>query len=91
MDDVIPQSAVAQLLECDENTVQERARTGDLPGVKFGRSWVFPRQALVARLNEIAIEQASKRRGKPEPKPIAAAVGAKTPRRAPPTLPELCS
>lgn len=85
MDDVIPQSAVAQLLECDENTVQERARTGDLPGVKFGLSWVFPRQALVARLNEIAIEQASKRRGKP----AAVAVGAKAPRRAPPTLPEL--
>lgn len=88
---VLTQAAVAQLLECDEGTVQERARTGELPGLKFGRGWVFPREALMARLNTMAQEQAAERRGQ-RAGAVAAAVAIPAPRnrrRPPPVLPDL--
>lgn len=52
--DVLTKDQVADLLQCDATTVEEHARNGDLPGVKYGRSWVFPRAALLARLNDVA-------------------------------------
>lgn len=58
---------VAELLGCTEEIVAERINTGDLPGVKFGRSWVIPEDALRARLNEKALQEARDRR---EPKRI---------------------
>ena len=57
---------VAALLRCAVTTVEERARAGDLPGVKYGDGWVFPTRALFERLNELAREQAAIRR-KPRP------------------------
>lgn len=69
---------VAELLGCTEEIVAERINTGDLPGVKFGRSWVIPEDALRARLNEKALQEARDRR---EPKRIMGK------RRKPPELP----
>ena len=48
MNDVLDEVEVACLLACDQKTVQEKARSGVLPAVKFGRSWRFPRTALQA-------------------------------------------
>lgn len=73
--------AVADLLDCEVDTVNARALSGDLPGVKFGRSWVFPTTALEARLNELAIEEAAARRA-PRTTPVLVAVK----RRGPPSL-----
>lgn len=53
---------VAELLACDKDTAAERLNSGDLPGLKMGRSWVIPEQALIQRMNEIALEEAAKRR-----------------------------
>ena len=53
---------LAKLLDCDADTAAERLNRGDLPGVKFGRGWIIPADALHARLNELAIEQAAQRR-----------------------------
>lgn len=53
---------VAELLGCTEEIVAERINTGDLPGVKFGRSWVIPEEALRSRLNEKALQEAIDRR-----------------------------
>lgn len=53
---------LAALLGCDTDTAAERLNAGDLPGVKFGRGWIIPADALHARLNELAIEQAAQRR-----------------------------
>lgn len=64
---------VAKMLRCAETTVEERARKGDIPGVKFGDGWIFPAQALFARLNELALEEAAKRRDPGRTKPIAIA------------------
>lgn len=58
---------LAALLACEPQTVEERARTGELPGIKFGRKWVFPAEALAHRLNVLATEEAAARRQKPAP------------------------
>lgn len=53
---------LAELFSCDKETAAARLISGDLPGVKVGRSWIIPRQALLERLNEKAHEEASARR-----------------------------
>lgn len=62
---ILTTPAVAALLDCEESTVQARAAAGDLPGVKIGRSWVFPEDALMERLNEMARLEAAARRAPP--------------------------
>lgn len=57
---------VADLLRCSVRTVEDHARSGTLPGVKFGEGWVFPFDALMRAINRLAEEEAS-RRSKPEP------------------------
>jgi len=56
----------AELLACAVTTVEELARSGELPGIQPGRAWVFPAGALAQRLDQMALEQAAQRR-KPEP------------------------
>ena len=83
MKDVMSKDEVAEILDCEPVTVEEKARTGELPGVKFGRSWIFPRTALLECLHTKALENTKPR----EPvKPAAKAV--KNPfKRSPPQLP----
>jgi hypothetical protein len=54
---------VALALDCDIDTVNRRAASGDLPGIKIGRSWAFPIQALEDCLNEMARLQMKTRKG----------------------------
>jgi dUTP pyrophosphatase len=63
----------AAILRCSVKTVEEHARTGNLPGLKFGDGWIFPVEALLARVNELALEQAQGRRQKrlPSADPVA--------------------
>lgn len=53
---------LAELLGCDKETAEARIRQGDLPGVKFGKGWIVPRQAFIERVNEMAKEEAAIRR-----------------------------
>lgn len=62
MTEILNVETVAKLLHCDEKTVAERLVNGDLPGAKFGRSWVVPAAALFQRINDIATEEAAARR-----------------------------
>ena len=81
--DVLRPEAVASMLGCAVTTVRERARAGDLPGLKFGDDWVFPAAALQQRLTELALELSALRR-----KPAARAVVLHTIiKKAPPVLP----
>jgi excisionase family DNA binding protein len=57
--DVLTEQDVAELLDCEKSTVQKKARNGDLPGVKFGRSWVFPKTALLQSLHADAMRNRS--------------------------------
>lgn len=80
--EILNKDEVATLLDCEPSTVEEKARNHELPAVKIGRSWLFPRQALMQRLNEMALARPLPTRPEGIIKP-----GAK--RRAPPALPPL--
>ena len=80
MNDILTEKEVADLLDCEPTTVQEKARLGELPAIKFGRSWRFPRVALLESLNARALAN------KPKAAPMKAVqIGAV--RRRPPALP----
>ncbi len=83
---VLDVATVAALLRCAETTVEERARRGELPGLKIGESWVFPAGALTVRLDQLALEQAAERRKPALPSGQLVDIKRKT-KRAPPALP----
>jgi excisionase family DNA binding protein len=80
---VLSVANAAELLQCSEDTVRELAAAGTLPGVKFGRDWVFPASALLDAIDRQAREQAADR-SRPAPR---GAVLAPVKRDAPPALP----
>ena len=86
IEDVLSAEYVATLLKCEGETVNTGAASGDLPGIKVGRSWVFPRAALVSRLNEKALEESELRRRGVSPAAVTMPVQ-KRQRRAPVALP----
>jgi excisionase family DNA binding protein len=53
---LLTKEQVAEMLECEPLTVEEKARTGELPAIKIGRSWKFPREALFECFNKMALE-----------------------------------
>lgn len=65
MNDVFSPEQIAEILDCTPETAEEHLRSGNLPGIKFGRSWRSPREAFFARLNELATKQAEERRAPP--------------------------
>lgn len=81
-DEILNKDEVADLLDCEPSTVEEKARNCELPAVKIGRSWLFPRQALMQRLNEMAL-------ARPEPSRPKAVIKSPIKRRQPPPLPPL--
>ena len=87
--DVLDTAEVAILLRCAPTTVQERARRGDLPGLKIGDDWIFPRDALLKKLNELALEEAANRRRPGVPHAVALPITSSgtARRRALPVLP----
>ena len=82
MNDVLNETEAADLLDCEPSTVQEAARRGELPAVKFGRSWRFPRVALLQALDLQAMANMNKAKTQK-----AKAVQLATVRRMPPALP----
>ncbi len=68
MNEVMDESEVAAILDCEPSTAQAWAREGKLPAVKAGRSWRFPRQALMEAINEQA--RKNMRREAPAPKAV---------------------
>lgn len=86
---------VAAMLDCTPRTVEDNARDGTLPALKFGVSWVFPTAALLSRLSELALKQAHARREPPRAGAVIRAIPASDStksgrrRRPLPTLPSL--
>ncbi len=81
---------VAKLLKCDETTVEDKARNGELPAVKFGRGWIFPSHALISAVNAIALEQsAARKNGKSKPVAVLMTAISQAKKKAPPNLPPL--
>ena len=56
-----PETA-APILDCSPDTVAELINAGELPGLRYGRSWIIPPAALEQRLTSLAIEQMLARR-----------------------------
>ena len=84
--DVLTDDDLAESLCCTVETVREGAKSGDLPGIKFGRGWVFPRAAVLERLSEKALAEATARRAPTVPAAVLSAPQSQT-RRQPPELP----
>lgn len=68
MNDILTEIEVAVLLDCEPGTVQQKARSGEIPALKMGRSWRFPRAALIDALNDQA--RSNMQREAPQPKAV---------------------
>lgn len=79
----------ASLLGCTQATVEELSRKGDLPGLKFGKGWIFVKADLLQYLAEKARKEAEERKldGKAKSQTFGLARVAKPRRAAPPALP----
>ncbi|RZJ85151.1 MAG: DNA-binding protein [Massilia sp.] len=91
LDDLTDDVQLAAALGCELSTIQARALAGELPGLKFGRGWVFPRSAVLDALNRQALLQAEARTVGKACAPVAVSVTPKhaKAKRALPVLPAL--
>ena len=78
-------------LQCSRETATQALASGDLPGLQYGRGWIVPVGALLARLDEIALEQAAQRRAARETPATfnLDSLGRGRQARVPPALPKL--
>ncbi|NDI85125.1 helix-turn-helix domain-containing protein [Undibacterium crateris] len=60
----------ADLLHVNESTVSEMAISGEIPGAKIGRAWVFLKEDVISYLrNEISKQTAVRKKEADEKKP----------------------
>lgn len=93
-DDILDVDAASALLRADSETVLRFARSGELPGTRIGKSWVFLREDLIAFLKSQISKDTEARRNKPRSSPASAVLTPVSPnkRRKPlPALPALPS
>lgn len=87
--DLSDEQVLAAALGCTPETVQAGALRGDLPGIKFGRGWVFPREATMEAINRAARLQAEARAKVKTPAAVGVAPVAGKAKRGLPVLPDL--
>lgn len=85
---------VCAMLKCKEESVVARITSGEIYACKVINHWVFPRQAFIAGLESLAIQQTEERRKAKTPPRAGTSViqHARKPgrqARVPPTLPAL--
>jgi len=80
---------VAVLFDCKPETIITKLAERWLPGVKVGRGWCIPRQALMEHLHTEALRNVRHRADRAPPTPLAVQVLTKPARRQPPKLPDL--
>jgi len=61
MNPLLNSDEVAELLFCTKRVVEEHARTGRLPGAKFGDKWIFPSTLLIEAVTKICRQEAENR------------------------------
>jgi excisionase family DNA binding protein len=85
-DELLTVDQVAALFDCSTETVELETREGRLPGLKLGRAWRYPREALMRVLNERALAEMS-RKTPPPPGVTPLPEGRRGRRQTPPQLP----
>lgn len=88
MGETIDSAECSELLRCTPEQVEELARSGEIPGLKLGRGWLFVRSDLLSYLAEKARAEAQERRAKRQPV-MNRSPDIKPRRRQPPALPAL--
>ena len=61
-DETINAEQCAELLHCTEQRIEELTRCGELPGMKFGRGWIYVKADLLAYIADRARKEAEERR-----------------------------
>lgn len=61
----------AALMKAHADTVQQLARSGELPGAKVGKAWVFMRSDVLAYLRKTIDDETAARRRDRRPSPVA--------------------
>jgi hypothetical protein len=62
LDETMDLAAVAALLQADPETIAQYARTGELPGTRIGKGWIFLWEDVLAFLRQrIAADTAARR------------------------------
>ena len=77
---IITVDQAAELLGCEPGTLEAQLAGGRFPGVKYGRSWRIPADALHQHLTAEAMRHLKR---SATPQPAAVAHPAKPARRAP--------
>lgn len=72
---ILTTTQVAELLGCSTRTVEDHARSGRIPGAKFGDGWVFAADLVVEAVKDISLEGAKRRRPPPAPEAPASHTG----------------
>ena len=70
MKEILSVEEVCELLQCEPYSLGEAVRSGRLPGIKYGRSWVFPSEALIKVLNEQALKHVEQGGDRPTGIPV---------------------
>lgn len=85
--DTLDSAGCADLLLCSVDQVEDLARSGEIPGVKIGRGWLFVRSDLLAYLAERGRKEAEQRRQAKAPNAPIPIKRQKPLRRVAPALP----
>jgi len=57
MSEILTTEEAAQYLKTSPDTIKRLARTGRIPGVKFGRAWRFRKRDIEAPFDEVLADQ----------------------------------
>lgn len=90
--ETICSAEVAELLNCTEEQAEELTRKGEIPGTKFGKSWIYVRSDLLAYVAERARREAEERRDSKRGRVTMNKVAPISQRRRiPPKLPQMAT
>ena len=68
MSEVLTYEEASELARCSISTLRALLRSGKLPSARLGKERVIPREAFVARLNEIAVKSSESLQQRIQPK-----------------------
>jgi len=55
---IVNAKEAADLLHCSVKSIENHARSGRLPGIKFGDGWIFSTELLVETVKKLSLSEA---------------------------------